>query len=237
MIRSTITKIIFPELTQMKVSEAIKKRRSTREYLDKTVDQDLIEKIFIQAQDSPSNCNTQPWHVAVVSGQARDNIEKSMVADIMAGKTPTPYFTPGDQGLKDQYRKRQIACAISLYDSLNIKYEEKDKRQQLMLRNWQFFGAPHAAFFSMPKTMSEINAVDMGIYLQTIMLLMTENGLASCPQGALAMYTDAIHELANIPEQNVIMFGLSFGYANNDVPINQFDVGRTEIAEHVEFHS
>jgi hypothetical protein len=221
----------------MNVSEAIKQRRSVRAYQDKPVDPELIKKIFHQAQHSPSNCNTQPWHVVVVSGEARNAIEKAMVADIMAGKAPTPHFIPGDQNLKDEYRKRQIACAISLYDSQNIKYEEKEKRQQLMLRNWQFFGAPHAAFFSMPKTMSEINAVDMGIYLQTIMLLMTEHGLASCPQGALAMYTDAVWEMANIPENHAIMFGLSFGYADTDATINNFEVGRDDIDQSIEFYS
>jgi nitroreductase len=104
-----------------------------------------------------------------------------------------------------------------------------------MVRNWQFFGAPHAAFFSMPKTMSEINAVDMGIYLQSIMLLLTENGLASCPQGALAMYAESVHEMANIPEGHAIMFGLSFGYADTDNVINKFDVGREALDQSVEF--
>jgi len=221
----------------MNVSDAIKQRRSVRAYLDKPIAPELLEKIFLQAQDSPSNCNTQPWHTVVVSGAARDNIEKAMIADIMGGKAPTPHFIPGDKDLKDDYRKRQVACAISLYDAMDIKYEEKQKRQELMVRNWQFFGAPHAAFFSMPKSMSEINAVDMGIYLQTIMLLLTENGLASCPQGALAMYTDAVHELANIPEGHAIMFGLSFGYPNSEHQINQFEVGREELGKSVEFFS
>ena len=220
----------------MKVSEAIKSRRSVRGYSGREVDPELIKKIFLQAQDSPSNCNTQPWHVVVVSGESRDKIQNAMLSDIMGGKTPTPQFTPGDQNLKDEYRKRQIACAISLYDSMDIKYEEKDKRQELMLKNWQFFGAPYAAFFSMPKTMSEINAVDMGIYLQTIMLLLTENGLASCPQGALAMFTESVWELANIPEGHGIMFGLSFGYADEDHRINKFSVGREELNSAVEFH-
>ncbi len=218
----------------MNVSEAIAKRRSARAYSKTPIDSDLIETIFSQAQASPSNCNTQPWHVVVVSGATRDKVEKAMVDEIMSGAAPSPHFQPGDQNLKDQYRKRQIACAISLYDSVGVKYEEKDKRQQLMLKNWQFFGAPHAAFFSMPKSMREINAVDMGIYLQTIMLLMTENGISSCPQGALAMYPNAINEIANIPEENAIMFGLSFGYAE-DEPINKFDVGRDELASCVEF--
>ena len=159
-----------------------------------------------------------------------------MVNDILSGKAATPHFVPGDQNLKNDYRSRQIACAVSLYGAMGIGKEDKKERQELMLRNWQFFGAPHAAFFSMPKTMSEINAVDMGIYLQSIMLLLTENGLASCPQGALAMYTDAVHELANIPDDHAIMFGLSFGYEDTDNVINQFDVGRVELSKSVEFY-
>jgi nitroreductase len=221
----------------MNVNDAIKQRRSVRAYKDTPVATDLIEKIFLQAQDSASNCNTQPWHVVVVSGDARDKLENAMVSEIMSGKAPSPHFTPGDHGLKDEYRTRQVACAVALYGAMDISKEDKQKRQELMVKNWQFFGAPHAAFFSMPKTMSEINAVDMGIYLQSIMLLLTQNGLASCPQGALAMYTDAVHEMADIPEGHAIMFGLSFGYADEDAAINNFDVGREELSKSVEFHS
>ena len=219
----------------MNVADAIKQRRSTRAYIDKPVAPDLLKKIFLQAQDSPSNCNTQPWHVVIVSGGVRDAIEKGMISDIMSGKAPMPHFVPGDQNLKSEHRTRQVACAVSLYGAMGIGREDKKERQQLMARNWQFFGAPHAAFFSMPKSMSEINAVDLGIYLQSLMLLLTENGLASCAQGSLAMYTDAVHELANIPEGNAIMFGLSFGYADTDDVINQFDVGREELSQSVSF--
>ena len=219
----------------MKVSDAIVKRRSVRAYSKKVVPQSLIQDIFSKAQQSPSNCNTQPWIVTVVSGEARKSLEESMVAEILAGDQPKPFFKPGDQGLKDEYRKRQIACAISLYDAMDIAYEEKEKRQQLMLKNWQFFGAPHVAFFSMPKTMSEINAVDMGIYLQTLMLLMTESGLSSCPQGALAMYPDSVYKIANIPENCAIMFGLSFGFSATEDPINSFEVGREPLENNVEF--
>lgn len=221
----------------MKVSEAVKVRRSIRAYLDKPIDHALIEKIFTQAQDSPSNCNTQPWHVRVVSGEARKNIEQQMVADAMAGKEPANVFPAGDSGLVDEYRKRQVACAISLYDAMDIKYEEKDKRQALMLRNWQFFGAPHVAFFSMPKSMGPVNAVDVGIYLQTVMLLMAENGIACCPQGALAMFPDAAYEIAGVPEDDGILFGLSFGYAETDAPINNFEVGRADLNDSVQFIS
>ena len=85
--------------------------------------------------------------------------------------------------------------------------------------------------------MGEVNSVDMGIYLQTVMLLMTENGLSSCPQGALAMYPDPVYEIANIPDDCAIMFGLSFGYAEESAAINSFDVGREGLANAVEFLS
>ncbi len=219
----------------MNVIQAIKQRQSVRAYQSKEVDSDLIKTIFAQAQQAPSNCNSQPWHTVVVSGQARNQLEDALVKEVMAQKPPTPHFKPGDQDLKEQYRKRQIDCAISLYDSVGVKYEEKEKRQELMLQNWRFFGAPHVAFFSMPKSMSEINAVDMGIYLQTIMLLMTENDIACCPQGALAVFPEPIYRIANIPNNNAIMFGLSFGYAEKEAPINQYDVGRGNIEDCVEF--
>ena len=221
----------------MKLTQAITQRRSVRSYLDTPVDQELIKSIFEQAQDAPSNCNTQPWHVSVVSGKVRDQIEERMVAEILSGEQPDHVFKSGDKDLVDEYRKRQIDCAIALYDSVGVKFEEKDKRQQLMLRNWQFFGAPHGAFFSMPKSMSEVNAVDVGIYLQTLMLLMTANGIGCCPQGALAAYPKAAYELAGVPKENGILFGLSFGYANTEDPINNYDVGRAELNDSVKFYS
>lgn len=220
----------------MQLTQAIKQRRSVRKYLSTPVDQDLIKSIFEQAQDAPSNCNTQPWHVSIVSGTVRDEIEKRMVAEIMAGEKPNTVFKPGDQDLVNEYRKRQIDCAIALYDSVGVKFEEKDKRQQLMLRNWQFFGAPHGAFFSMPKQMREVNAVDVGIYLQTVMLLMTANGIGCCAQGALAAYPKAAYELAGVPEDHGILFGLSFGYADIEDPMNNYDVGRAELSSSVVFH-
>jgi len=221
----------------MNVSQAIIERRSTRAFLDKEIDPELLQEIFLKAQQSPSNCNTQPWHVTVVSGDTRKEIETRMVSEIMSGKTPSPAFKPGDKDLKDEFRKRQIACAISLYDAMGIKYEEKQKRQELMLKNWQFFGAPHAAFISMPTQFGEVNAIDIGIYVQTLMLLLTEAGLASCPQGALAMYSQPVHDLTNIPEGHAILMGLSFGYPDTEHVINKFDVGRAELSDSVEFFS
>ena len=221
----------------MNLLDAIKQRRSVRAYKPTPVDQALLETIFTQAQDAPSNCNTQPWHVSVVSGAMRDKLEQKLMAEIMSGKKPQMHFKPGDQGLQNEYRKRQIDCAIALYDSVGVKYEEKDKRQALMLKNWQFFGAPHVAFFTMPKSFGEVNAIDVGIYVQTLMLLFTQHGIGCCPQGALAQFGDPIHELLDLPEDHAILMGMSFGYPEDDAPINNYDVGRDAMLNAVDFYS
>lgn len=219
----------------MELQEAILKRRSVRSYSDTPVSKELMHSIFSAAQQAPSNCNTQPWHVVVVSGEVRDAIATKMTEDASSGAQPNYVFKPGDQNLKDEYRQRQVDCAIALYDSVDIKFEERDKRFQLMLKNWQFFGAPHGVFVSMRKDMGEVNAVDMGIYLQTLMLLMTANGVSCCPQAALAAYPDAAYEIAGVPEDHGILFGMSFGYAQNEAPINNYEVGRAELDSSVVF--
>ena len=219
----------------MKVSEALKQRKTVRGFKKDSVPDSVIKEIFSLAQQSPSNCNTQPWHVAVVSGEKRDELEKKIVAEIMSGKAPGAVFQPGDQDLKGVYKDRQYACAADYYSTMGIERSDKQARQQLMLKNWQFFGAPHVAFVSMPKYMGAVNSVDVGIYLQSLMLLFVEYGLASCPQGALAFYPDPVFEMCDIPEENGILCGISFGYADEDAQINKVKMPRAELAENVSF--
>lgn len=109
---------------------------------------------------------------------------------------------------------------------MDIEYEDRAARRDLLLNNWRFFGAPHAAFFSMPETMHRANAVDMGIFLQSVMLLMAERGIGSCPQGALASYPGPVREIADIPDGNALLCGLSFGYEDLDGRANEVRMTR-----------
>lgn len=218
----------------MTVVDLLARRKAVRAYQDREVNADLIRKIFTDAQMSASNCNTQPWHVAIISGDARARLSEQLLTQITAGEQPNPVFQPGDYGLSDVYKARQVACAKVLYAKLGIDRSDKVQRFQQTMENWKFFGAPHVAIFSMPKLMKEVNALDVGIYLQSVMLLMVENGLACCPQGALAFYPDPIMQAADIPEENGILCGLSFGYEEQGATINQV---RTERAAFDEFAS
>ncbi|WP_166424668.1 nitroreductase [Paraglaciecola sp. 20A4] len=221
----------------MTVSEAMRKRRTIRGFKPEPVAEDVLQKILQTAQLAPSNCNTQPWFFTVVSGEARDKLEKALMAELIAGKTPTPAFTPGDAGLDGVYRDRQYSCAADYYQTMGIERQDKAARNKLMAKNWQFFDAPHVGFLTMPLSMGAVNAIDVGIYLQSLMLLMVEHGLASCPQGALAFYPDPICDIAGIPEGHGILCGLSFGYADEEAKINEVHMGRADLPHSVKFVS
>ena len=221
----------------MKVSEALVARRTIRGFKPDSVPDDVLKEIFTLAQKSASNCNTQPWHVAVVSGDKRKELEDKLITELMNGKQPYPVFKPGDQDLEGIYKERQYACAADYYSTMGIERSDKQGRMELMLKNWQFFGAPHAAFISMPKSMKEVNAIDIGIYLQSLMLLFVEYGLASCPQGALAFFPDPVHEVCEIPEDNALLCGISFGYADEDAQINKVTMPRADLGDSVSFYA
>jgi nitroreductase len=221
----------------MNVTDAILKRRSVRAFKSDPIPQEILNTILATASAAPSNCNTQPWHLAIVSGEARERLEQAIFDEIESGKPPSGAFKSGDKDLSGVYRERQIKCAMDYYATVGIERGDKDKRNALMLKNWEFFGAPHVGFLSMPKSMGEVNAVDVGIYLQTLMLLLVEHGLASCPQGALAYYPGPIFDIADIPEGNAILCGISFGYPEEDAQINKVPFSRENLDAMVSFTS
>ena len=211
------------------MTEAVLARRTTRAFRDQEISDALLQEILDVARHAPSNSNTQPWHIAVVSGPARAQLEKEIFDELNSGTAPYATWPSGGVGLTGEYKQRQYDCAFSYYDTMGIAREDKAARQQLLLKNWEFFGAPHAAFFSMPETMHRANAVDMGIFLQTFMLLLVERGLASCPQGALAAYPGPVQRIAKIPPGNAILCGLSFGYPDAGAKINEVRMSREPV--------
>ncbi len=204
----------------MNVSEAVMTRRTIRAFKQKPVPEEVIKEVLELARHAPSNSNTQPWRIDIVSGEARVKLQAAIFAEMQSGVKPNPAFPPGGSGLKGRYKERQRECAFQYYGAVGIDKEDKKARAELSLKNWEFFGAPHAAFLSYPETMHRANAIDIGIFLQTIMLLFVERGIASCPQGALATFPGPVKEMLPIPEGNAILCGLSFGYPDMDAQIN-----------------
>ena len=184
----------------MSVIALLEKRYSVRAYLDKPIPQPLLESIFTQAQQAPSNCNVQPWQTCVVSGKKKEQLKNALISTVMKGAAPNPDFNwlPKYEGV---HRDRQFGSANALYNAIGVTREDKQGRQLAMIRNWSFFDAPRVAFFTMDKYLDIMGAVDLGIYAQTLSLILAEHGLSSCMQGALGQFPDPIKEALNLPEQ------------------------------------
>jgi len=113
---------------------------------------------------------------------------------------------------------------------MGVNREDQAGRMKLLVKNWQFFGAPQAAFISMPATMHRANAIDIGIFLQSFLLLCAEQGIGTIAQGALAAFPDVVRKFADIPDGNAIMCGVSFGYEQEGERINTVRMPREDLA-------
>jgi nitroreductase len=218
----------------MSLTAMLEKRYSARAYLSTPLEQDLLDTIFKQAQSAPSNCNVQPWQTCVVSGQKKDLLKDDLLKVVMSGEAPNPDFNwlPKYEGV---HRDRQFGSANALYSSIGVTREDKKGRQLAMIRNWSFFDAPHVVFFTMDKYLDIMGAVDLGIYAQTLSLIMSEHGLSNCMQGALGQFPDPVRKALNLPEHRGILFGMSFGYADESAPVNKTRTEREEITNAVSF--
>ncbi|KEQ19665.1 nitroreductase [Endozoicomonas numazuensis] len=208
-------------------------RRSVRAYTERVADQVLLQQIFQEAQRAPSNCNTQPWYTAVVSGERCRSLGNKLQDALNQGLYQMDFPYLGSyEGI---YKERQHGAASELYSSMEIAREDKAARHEAFMRNFDFFGAPHAAFLFLPEQFGIREAADLGMYAQTLMLSLSAHGLASCPQTALSFACDTVREELGVDSSMKLMFGISFGYEDKEYPANTCRVGRAELDQSVQF--
>jgi len=214
--------------------QVLRERRSVRGYLPTPVVPEKLKAIFQMAQLAPSNCNTQPWSVFVASGAKRDEIRQKLVEKAVKGAPPEPSVDMV-QKYEGSYRQRQMDCAVALYSTVGVERNDKEGRARVALRNFELFDAPHAAFVCMPSEFTAYNAMDVGIYVQTLMLCMQYHGVSSCAQGALTLYPKVLQEAFGFDDSLCVLVGLSFGYEDTSVIANRARIGRAELIESVTF--
>lgn len=219
----------------LNTADAIRQRRAVRGFLPQPVPAPLLKSIFELAQLAPSNCNTQPWLVEVVSGAPLQQLRQHLQAAAIDPAQHRPDL-PYDGRYEGAYTARQYDAAAQLYGAMQIPREDKAGRAASFLRNFAFFGAPHAAFIYMPQGFGPREAADCGMYAQTLMLALTAHGLASCPQTALSLQPHVVRELLQVPQGRQLLFGISFGYEDPSVAANRCRVGRAALSECVRFH-
>ncbi len=220
----------------MGLIEAINTRRSVRGFLDKPVPRETMNRIFEIAQQAPSNCNVQPWKAYVASGELKDRLRQQMYDNTANGVQPNPdYEYRGD--FKDEYRTRQVECAVALYSKMGIERHDREGRQYAVLRNFEFFDAPHIAFIGMNPDFGTTVAIDVGMWAQTLMLTMVAFGIHSCPMGTMRNYPDLVREAFDIQDGTKILFGISFGYEDPSVAANATRTTRDPITSNIVFRS
>jgi nitroreductase len=213
--------------------DVVSRRRSTRDFKSDPVPRGLIESVFGAAQRAPSNCNTQPWFVHVVTGETLEELRQELPAKFAAGEIALDF--PYDGQYEGVYKERQYASAAALYDSLGIARDQKAERNAWFMRNFIFFDAPAVAFFTLPTGFGLREACDLGMFAQTVMLGLTAHGLGSCPQTALAFLANVIRPVLSLGDHEQLMFGMSFGYPS-DAAVNEVTIERASLGDVVTFH-
>jgi hypothetical protein len=220
----------------MSLVEAVSKRRSVRGFLDKEVPQQVINRIFEIAQQAPSNCNVQPWKAYVASGELKESLKKKMYENTTNRVSPNPDYSYTNN-FENEYRTRQVECAVALYSKMGIGREDKEGRMRAVLRNFEFFDAPHIAFIGMDPSFGTTVAVDVGMWAQTLMLTMVAFGLHSCPMGTMRNYPDIVRQAFDVEDGTKILFGISFGYEDSALPANETRTTRDATSSNVVFQS
>jgi nitroreductase len=210
----------------------IESRNSTRDFLDKPIAPELLDEILQDGVNAPSWSNTRPFLVAVATGEQRDRISNALVERLrenkeIKGMGQNPDFThevPYPDGLLQRSQK----VGAGIYETLGIDRSDKAARFKFMERNYEFFGAPVALFFFAHKGLDHFGTLDLGLYMQTVMLSAKARGIGTCAQGYLGNYPDIIKAEFDAPEEYALVCGMSVGYPS-DHPINSWRAERLPI--------
>ncbi len=218
----------------MDVYQAVDQRSSVRAFTDRAVDRAIIDRVLRAASRAPSGGNLQPWRLYVLTGEPLAKV-KHLVGERVAGRdTPdTPEYPIYPAGLTSPYRDRRFSCGELLYSALRIPREDKAGRLRQFAHNFEFFGAPVGAFCYIDRQMGSPQWSDVGMYLQTVMLLLEAEGLSSCAQEAWSMYHRTIADVVDPPDELMLFCGMAIGYRDPDHPANGVRMERAPLEETV----
>ena len=216
----------------MNVSEAVRARSSIRNFLDTPVDGGLLQELLSKASRAPSGGNLQPWRVFVLNGESVPNF----LARLQTSETQDqPEYAVYPPRLKSPYRDSRFKVGEDMYAKLGVAREDKPGRYAHLARNFEFFGAPCGFFCFVDRIMGPPQWSDLGMFLQTFMLLAEEAGLSTCAQEAWAAKPQTIAEFVGAPEELMLFCGMAIGYKDPDAPVNELVADREPLENWVKF--
>jgi nitroreductase len=216
------------------VYEAVTSRRAVRAFTGRPIPKEVLERVLSAAAWSPSGSNLQPWHAYVVTGAPLAELKKRAGERVAAGDSwDEQEYEMYPPVLKSPYLERRSAFGKERYGALGISREDLEARQRAAAANWDCFGAPAALFCYIDRDMGPPQWADVGMYLQTVMLLLRAEGLHSCTQMAWAKYHKTVAEILSPPDELLLFCGMSIGF--EDVTVSHARTGRAPLDETVRF--
>jgi nitroreductase len=219
----------------MSVIELLHRRRSVRGFLPRPVPKELLVELLRAAARSPSGTNMQPWHVYVLTGQAKDNLTREVLAtreqEPHRERPPKPFgeYDYNPEPLFEPYLSRRRTVGFALYELHGVAKGDRAASWAIAGRNFEFFGAPVGLIFTIDRSLQHGSWLDYGIFLQSLMLAAADAGLDTCAQAAWRHYHDVIRPLCRIPENEIVVCGMSLGYGDKDAPANQLVTEREPV--------
>jgi nitroreductase len=221
----------------MDVREAIYSRKTCRAFLDRRVSRQVVEGILTDASRAPSGGNLQPWRVWAVSGDdlsllkatVTERIRKGEMGEIPAEHLIYP-LTP-----KEPYESRKFAVGEAMYAAMGLARSDDAGRMRQLLANFEFFGAPVGLFFAIDRIMQPGQWAELGMYMQSVMLLARAQGLDTAPLGAWSLWHKTVHSLLGIPDDLILYCGMALGCADESALINSLQTSRAPLSEFAAF--
>jgi nitroreductase len=216
----------------MNVTEAIATRMSCRAFLPTPVPEATVRAILDAARQSPSGGNLQPWRVYALAGAPLAEfvaLVRSRMPANPRGEGSEYDIYPAD--LWEPYRTRRFKCGEDLYATIGVTRDDKFGRLLQFARNYEFFGAPVGLFFCLDRRMGPPQWSDVGMYMQSVMLVAREHGLHTCAQEAWSVWHRTVAEFLALPPELMLFSGMALGYRDEAAPINRLRTDRAPLEE------
>ena len=216
----------------MDVTEAVERRFSVRQFTAEPVDDELLRGLVEDAARAPSGGNLQPWRIYVVNGASMARLREHLATQPPIDVPEYDIYPPG---LTEPYRTNRFTIGEQMYALLGIAREDKEGRRRQFAHNDDFFGAPAALFCYVDRQMGPPQWSDLGMYLQTFMLLAVERGLGTCPQEYWSVRHRAVTSFVGAPENEMLFCGVAVGHVDTEAPVNRLRSERMPLEQWARF--
>ncbi len=218
------------------VDWAIGSRRSVRAFRPDPVSRQTVERILALAARAPSGTNMQPWAVTVVTDKTKERLTAALLEAHGSGGTGhSGEYKYYPDSFEEPYLGRRRKVGWDLYGLLGIGRADKHKMHAQLGRNYRFFDAPVGMIVTIDRSLEIGSWLDLGMFLQSICIAARGQGLDSCPQAAFARYHRVIREVLALPDEQVVVCGLSMGKLDENAIENSLVTERAPLESFVTF--